>query len=516
MSGKQAPAPSSKQVSAQRRPVDARGSAAQPRSLALALDRTAPPEVRTRLMRDLRGVVGNQAIQRLLPRRGGLIQRRVGIEAEMTVPVTTDNNPHTGEEFVRNFLGYGAGYNLDFQPSQNGFKIKTDKSEIAGEVKNAREKFDEFIEQGNKGKTPLEQKAPIAVNGQATAIMEYVSDPFNEETERPQFKNTVDAMTADMNKKLVNARDGLYEKPPYNYGIPEEAHFKSFAAANRVPERSAVRYREAIERKISDDLYLQVTAGILPSQLPKHLRTAASKKYSDLMLGQVGALGLTDKRVAIVQQLLTAGAVDTAEAVVKMMKLPKTVDARNKQALTGYLSLVISYLYGNYVMERLIATVHKNMVPFLAKSPLNVVQKTLDESVRPDHMSELDRGRLQAFIIQQVEARVAKNDVKPLWQKDNAILGNWRTKWLPEVLSGAQDWFTDDQLAACTVIPPEAHAKSKDISVPVGEGGGTTKEGVIPVEYRLIPEAKKIKPDALWASVLQFLDQVVKVNKSKK
>jgi hypothetical protein len=69
------------------------------------------------------------------------------------------------------------------------------------------------------------------------------------------------------------------------------------------------------------------------------------------------------------------------------------------------------------------------------------------------------------------------------------VLGAWRTRWLPDVLSGAEDWFTDQQLAACTVIPPEAHAASRTINRPASEGGGTKQEGVIPVEYRLIPEA---------------------------
>jgi hypothetical protein len=246
------------------------------------------------------------------------------------------------------------------------------------------------------------------------------------------------------------------------------------------------------------------------------MRAAASKKYRDLMVGQVGDLGITPKKVPVVQKLLTEGAVDTAESVVKQMKLPKTVTSHDKQALIGYLSLVVSYLYGNYVLGPLIATVGKNMVPFLSKSPLSVVQKELDESVRPDKMSGAVRGNLKDFIVGAVEARVNKSDVRSLWTKDDTVLGDWRTGWLPEVLSGNRDWFTDAQLAACTVIPPEPHARSKDIDVPAGEGGGTKQEGVIPVEYRLIPEKKKIKPGALWSSVETFLDEVVKVNKQNK
>jgi hypothetical protein len=458
----------------------------------------------------LHGVIGNQAVGRLLagavPSAGPPIQRRVGIEAEMTVPVTTDRDPKTADERVRNFLGYGASYNQEAQAKANGFRIKTDKSEIAGEVKNAREKFDEYIEAGNKGQKKKSQRKPIESNGKATAIMEYVSDPFDEETERAAFKSTVEAMTADMQTKLANAVQGLYEMGTYMYGIPEEDDFKKFATRNRVAERSAVLYRNAIAKRINDELYLQVTAGILPSKLPAHMRMAMRPQNREQSLGKVEELGLTSTQVLLVQRLLTRGAIDAAELAVARFGLPNRVDAQDKKGLEGYLSLVISYIFGNYVLGPLIGTVGKNMVPFLSKSPLNSVMTELDASVRPDQMSPKKRGKLIAQIIKQVEASVEAKDIRPLWRNDNEVLGAWRTKWLPDVLSGTEDWFTDRQLAACTVIPPEPHDASRNINRPASEGGGTKQEGVIPVEYRLIPEAVKIKPDALWPAVVKFLD----------
>jgi hypothetical protein len=75
-------------------------------------------------------------------------------------------------------------------------------------------------------------------------------------------------------------------------------------------------------------------------------------------------------------------------------------------------------------------------VPFLSESPLSTVMSELDASVRPDLMTQEKRNKLMAQIIKQVETSVESADIRPLWTRDSDVLGAWRTKWLPDVLSG--------------------------------------------------------------------------------
>jgi hypothetical protein len=445
--------------------------------------------------------------------QGGPIQRRMGIEAEMSVPAPVDGPATTAAERIRSFLGGSEIPGQNIQPSANGFEIETDHDQLGTEIEGART----FV----NSRLGLLAQIPLAAAGHKVPNLEYKTIPYDEETAtgRTQFLATVDAMAVDMAQKYTNGRTGQFVVNGYRIGMPVEQDWLDFANAVGIQQNTIQSIRNSILQRIRPNLYLQVTAGILPKKIAKHLNAAAGNR-------NVASLRNTIAHGAdAMERLLTSGAVTTARRVLSRTE-GLTRSQRNSNSLLGYLSLVTSYLYGNYVYYNG-NTVGKNLVPFLSKTPLHRVQLELDTDNRPDQMTAEVRQALKDELQAAVVARVAEDDVAAFWPAAVGVhtggpLGDWQNTWLPAVLEGnnvgGADAFTTGQLAGRT-IAPEDHARSKQITPGPGRvarnpanADGTPDEygGVIPLEFRHIESSPD--PAGLRAYVEQVIAYVRRVN----
>jgi hypothetical protein len=439
------------------------------------------------------------------------IQRRMGIEAEMSVPAPLTGPAGTAQQRVTSFLAGSQLAGQNIQPLANGFEIETDHDQVSTEVLNALTQINNHAAMAG---------APIALVTPAEKVpnMEYKSQPFDEETAagRTAFRNTVVAMAADMTARYNAGLAGQLVIGGYTIGLPPLADWNAFGVALGLPAGLVQGAHAAILAQMRPGLYLQVTAGILPKKIGKLMGQAAGNRNVAALNTIIGP-----PAADAMERLLTSGASDAAWAALGQVP-GLTRDQRRSKSLWGYLSLVIAYLYGNYIFWNG-GTVDKNLTPFLSKTPLHQIQLELDTAKRPDQWPAARRLALQNAIDAAVVARVGQPDVAPFWPAaagghNGGPLGNWRGVWLPGLLlgnnPGGADAFSAAQLAGRT-IAPEDHARGKVIApgpgrVARGAPGAAQKSGVIPLEFRHIEG--RPTPAQLLAFVNRMIDFVRMVN----
>jgi len=327
---------------------------------------------------------------------------------------------------------------------------------------------------------------------------------------------TTDAAAADMATKYVNGTTGQFVAGNYRVGVPPLADWLGFAAHCRntlavpaaISDQAVTDIRAAIVARMRPNLYMQVTAGILPKKIAKLMNRAAENR-------DVASVSKTIAHGAdAMEKLLTSGAGEAAKAAMNATN-GLTRSQKNSNSMHGFLALVISYLYGNYIFYRC-NTVAKNLVPFLSKTPLNRIQRELDVDNRPDQFAPATFNALKTNIENGVLARVALPDVQAFWvggAHNGGPLGDWQNVWLPGVLDGTGDAFSVAQLAGRT-INPEDHAKGKDITPgperALRNPGGEEQMGVIPLEFRHIEGTPD--PAGLRGFVQQMITFVRGVN----
>ncbi len=476
-------------------------------------------------------------------------QRRMGVEAELTVPITRNEGSNNGEGRVRSFLGLGVGYNNVFQPTAHGYHIDTDKDPIARTVAQVRDRVNMALVQINKntrdnrgrfgsimswilGPENWDEHQLIPRDQGPVANMEFVTNPFDEETTegREGLENTINTMTGDMNRKLGHARAGIRRQGEYNYGVPSVADWRYFAQQTGVNVDNLLAWRQQILDQITNRLYVQITAGILPAGIAKLQREA---DRDSPLVGQVETLGIgrSEEDHVKARRLVTIQSAEIAENVINELKKSSGLDRlyqlrgqdRLLASLQGYLSLITSYILGHTVVKSRVGTVHKNIVPFFSKLPLNQVQQAMDTRVRPDQWSGEDRTTLKNELSTQITNELNRLfgifPFRSRYYKDLPInLDEFRSQindWLPGVLDGSEDEFSEDQLEACTQIDPERHAKSQRIYEPVAGRNNFIREGqekVIALEYRMIREDLNLTPDNLWVFVRRVMNQIRRAN----
>ncbi|MBW4670991.1 MAG: DUF4157 domain-containing protein [Cyanomargarita calcarea GSE-NOS-MK-12-04C] len=461
----------------------------------------------------------NGLVQRLTSEN--IIQRRMGIEAEMSIPAPVNGVAATANDRIRLFLGGSQNPGQNIQPLANGFEIETDHDQLGTEIEGARNAINANINQAVAGGAAARPPIALVTAGHKVPNVEYKSAPYNEEdpVNRQAFLTTVGLMAVDMAQKYQRARQEQFVVGGYRIGVPIEQDWLDFAVYNHLSAPFIQAVRNTILARVTPNLYMQVTAGILPKKIAKHLQVASGN------LEVASLRGTIHHNADAMEALLTSGAVTTANLVLKQV-VGLTSDQRSSKSLKGFLSLAISYLYGNYIYYQG-NTVGKNLVPFLSKTPLNEIQLELDTNKRPDQMAPHVRTSMQNIIIANVLARVGQPDVQVFWpvggNHNNGPLGNWQHTWLPKVLEGnnpaGADAFTNAQLAGRT-IDPEDHARSKQITPGPGRTArnpanpnGTPDEygGVIPLEFRHI--ADRINPADLIHFVRRMIDHVRAVNR---
>ena len=431
---------------------------------------------------------------------GQPVQRLMGIEGELSVPVSTTGANANGTQRVTTFLAGGVQEGTQIEPmNAQGYMKEADHDDVSRESHNVLTQANANFGLG------------IPVAAFRVANLEYKTRPFDEENalERAAFQACITHMAHDMIAVTAAARNGLTANAAgtHNVGLPPVADWQHFSATHAATGMAAgwgVSARNAINGYISTQPDVQITMGIRLEKIREHLT------------GVHGHQHLAPAAAQNPNGFLTLDPVATASVVINTTP-GLTLAQRNSAALKGYFSLVIQYLHGNFAYRGANATVDKNMVGFLSKWPLHRAQRELDVAIRPDQWTPAQRAAVRQAIIAAVNARKNQADVAPLWQgimggDNGGPLGDWRA-WLRRAMHGTSDVFSNVQITPARYLAPSDHINSTVINPgpharPAG-AGGAHHSGVIPLEARHIG---RVAPIALWGTVNSVIAHVRNTN----
>ncbi|MES2003474.1 MAG: DUF4157 domain-containing protein [Bacteroidota bacterium] len=447
------------------------------------------------------------------------VQRRIGIEAELTVPVSEAKGGAGGDAIVRNFLDRGGDYGVEVAAAANGYKKTVDHDSLGTEIANVHLQMTDRIDAFNEAQKAAgkAQVAPLpAFAGEKHGNMEYSTDSgaatvaYDEESdaEMTTFRASIKHMAADMQTVLGNAKAGGFQglANGYQYGIPTQANWEDFCHANGIKKTYGASVYTALTNKMNNQLYLQVTAGVTPRKIADHLKKLGSNRRLSSLREQFPDRDEEKQWVG----LLTTKAVTAAEAAIGSVnanlpggiaELPRAVV--RSSSLKGFVSLIMTYIFGFYFMVRRAGlggaqVLGKNVVSSLSKVPLNQIQLEIDVAKRPDQWVAGQRNTLTQRIIASALAVLNGAPVNRVGADDaganNMAGADWQAAWLPDVLKGnvGQDVFFDNMVGAKKALAPADHKQSKIIKTGAGRvnrnGGVKEKGGAIPMELRLVQE----------------------------
>lgn len=455
------------------------------------------------------------------------IQRRLGVEAELSVPVTpipAGPAAATADGRVRTFLCGSVFYDSVLSAPVNNYIKKADHGPISTAIDNARQQMDVGVQaHGHPAMPPLHA-------GAKPGIMEFVTDPFpvNTNAEVTHARTQIGLMAANIGAVHAAAAGGVNPTGVggYQVGVPPVADFQNFATANGLAAATGTAIHTNIVGLINDQLYVQMTMGVHLRSMTNFMdklgpqRTFFWQDRTPSRLASQADIG-DPNHVALVRLVTKLATTDGKALVSNLGVLPAAV--RNSASLKGYTSLLMSYIYGSYVYRQV--DIAKNMVAALSKTPLHVVQQELDVADRPDQWAAADRLAYKNAIVAAAINRLQQATYQAYWPAGNhnaGLLGDWRAGWLPNVLSGASDSFAGDAanpgqlimgpaLADDHTIAPEDDARSQAIAPGPGrpaarDAPNPTNSGVIPMELRFIEE--RPQPGALLTLVNRGIDLI--------
>lgn len=428
-----------------------------------------------------------------------VIQRRIGVEAELSVPVTlAPVAAMNANDRIRAFLGGGVFYDTQLEPAANGFKKSADHGPLGTVIENARVQMDLAVQQNGH------PAIPQILGGPKQAIMEFVTDPFDVSTNanRGIFRNAIGLMVTDIGNVFANATAGVQATSLNNciVGLPPLADWQAFALANGLAQATGTAIHTNILQNMNDQLYVQMTMGVQLRRMQKFLKKVGRNQH----LASQALVG--DPNHAALVNLVTRHASDDARTVLNNTFGGGDIhNRRSSDSLRGYTALLLSYLYGSYVYSNV--DIAKNMVAALSKTPLHIVQQEITVNKRPDQWTALERTNFQTAIFNRLVARLSAAPFQTYWVAgvhNAGLLGNWQAGWLPNVLNGGADSFAGDALNPGQLvlgplpihdhtIAPEDDPDSKTIvggpGRPVGRSApNVERSGVIATELRFIEE----------------------------
>ena len=428
----------------------------------------------------------------------GIIQRRMGIEAELSIPVTLrDPAAVTADDRIRDFLSGGVHYDTPLSGMVNNYRKSADHGPVGTTIDHARVQLDQ--QATNNGFAPIPSQAPHT----KPAIMEYVTDAFNVYTraEKRIFRNVITQMATNIGTVYAYAITGTtafaHNGTTFNYGLPPVVDWQNFATANGMNANWGTQVHGAILRQMSDQLYVQMTMGVQLRRMTKFMKKLRNNQHL------ASQAGLGDLQHDLKKKLVTKYAAIDADAVVGQNR---GALGRSK-SLKGYTALILSYIYGSYAYPNI--DIAKNMVAAFCKTPLHIVQRELDTAKRPDQWTVANRAIFRRQIIAKVNQRLDSVAFRHNYRQygpNGALLGNWRA-WMREVVAGRGDSFAGTAAAPGQLImgvapaddhtiAPEDDRNSKTIIGGPGRPAGRSApnqvvSGVIPVELRFIQETPR-------------------------
>ncbi|MBW8798016.1 MAG: DUF4157 domain-containing protein [Streptomyces sp.] len=365
------------------------------------------------------------------PAAGGSapIQRLVGFEAELSVPSyevkpsATGLTPIEGRQphnALTSFFYGGAGYASDIA-SGNRMKVVTDHNVLQHRGREIHEALSDLTTPDGRSLVPDDAEYDPIGN------IEYVTDAVDELA--PGSDRTVLEMAQEIDEHVA----GMFAHDPRSFASFIPGSGGEYATGFPLPELQAWLGPElfkdpelqkaiaAYQKEAKHSLYLQATAGILPSGLP-HLYEAQQKvEYPPAPKGK--------EHTRAAQLHATAAVVQASHKIRSFLagNMPQLGEL-DREALTGALTLTASYAIGSaLVMTDAVGetSTAKNAVSHLAKlgDLAQVRTKATTDTVRNLNFGHEDLMLLAKWLHEQVaETNVGfwLNFLKPYGRGANA------------------------------------------------------------------------------------------------
>lgn len=330
-----------------------------------------------------------------------VIQRLTGYEVETNIPVYSADNDIGGNlsdkgnneitDPIKNFLAGGLMYDGHYGEHPDGrYTISSDHNNLQTPHGNIIRNLmlAGFLKEGWKHR--------------ALANIEYITPARDELAKGGRLEHRADitavkshlATTAGLAAQDNRAAVPAPARQIYT-GIPKSAliHWITANGADRSIIESDL---DLLLSLINNQAYVQETSGTLPSDIPA-LYTEASIKLGEGSPNQVLSKIMVD---------LLTNAVALGTAIFQALTSPPVAFGTHKAAVTGYISLIASYVLADYVsMTNVLPekSTEKNLLPFLSKTPLHETMAALPADVLPGISSEHQRiwNEIRTLLIDQ-------------------------------------------------------------------------------------------------------------------
>jgi hypothetical protein len=307
------------------------------------------------------------------------VQRKVGFEAELTVPSL---GPPKGQLLyhkkldqvtgpLKSFLDGGVPYGTDIGGKGKPIRIDSDHSSSISRT----EIVDKLKELGYVSGNPFEPETRL----------EFVTSAYDElapGSNKVFNKLSID-LKAQLDGALAKAQSGKMSqldqpaKSGYKTGVPV-MELEDWLGADYATLKPLVT--KFINEQTADDVYLQATVGIIPSGI----RTFFERAGTPNKVAVEPPSEARQKVLGIVTEVISS-----LEEWSKFSEHPwvKALKPATREAFMGLLSLIYSYLLGDTLHQTTGGTTStaKNAVPFLIKtSPWGLVGQAGTHGLKDD------------------------------------------------------------------------------------------------------------------------------------
>jgi hypothetical protein len=435
-----------------------------------------------------------------------VIQRLLGFEFETNFPAAnlggaTDQQNIAGEIATsRRLRRYLSGQAFATTPIHNfvgqGFQAETDHAEPSRALEVARTLINLRMSMVAAPPNPRSYINPHPVpNNPKPGIVEYKTNAFDESTAAgvQALATTIQTLAAHMNAVFGQITPGIADpplsSPNWLIGIPPLADWTTFGARYGIAPADMTNEYNRVLNSINQDIYPQVTVGILPQNIPAFFN---STQAAGMTHGQDPNLAHV---TANLSQLRVSDAATVARQALADVQGQPNVLINNETV--GYITLIAQYVFGSLVDSQEQFAIVKNLPLFLSKTPLTIAQQTIvAAAARPAQWPLASRQRLinklwkyaaQRYNAQRPAARVTRHTQSSFTQADAlAILATDL---------GPDPWSGPTAGVATLGLDPHRY----NLAHPLSPGAPVANRAII-LEFRALQNIHNPGALAAWAN----------------
>ena len=445
------------------------------------------------------------------PRGVSTLRRLVGFELEISLPASKldtaldqggvggENAADTG---LRQYLTGSAAANTmihDFRVGGEDWYVVADHAEPGTAIDRARERINTELVQANQN-NPAGLPQFIGPAGEIrprVAILEYVTDPFDTQTPNGLFDmaEAILHLAANMETAVNRIANGQQAPPPlaspaWYVGIPPVNDWVNFGVRYNVPDQTMRGQFRRVATTVSQEINPQVTAGLLPENIPAFFREA---RREGLTTGQESALAFREA----LSQLRVTHAHRIAQAALRRVAQNHAI--AYGEPTTGFVTLLTQYVFGTFLDATVQFEISKNLPIFLSKTDLSAAQATIQTvaerpgswilGARNDLIDELWTRAANRYNRMRPRTRVDGNTEGAFTKADaRSILTN------PNPALNPADMFTVGTLAQPGVV-------DRPLGLDPHRVGNVQQAGrEIPLEFRALARVARPRDLAAWAA----------------